>query len=102
MIVDTIATLLLPLSLVVAGFVIGCVLYWRGREPWARRTILASTAALVLLGYGCPTNTVMHWLEHRYPALDPATAQDARWIVVLGAGQRWRPGVPVSSAVEVS
>jgi len=65
--------------------------------------VTAALLGILVLSYGVPFDVALGRLESRYPpVLDVASLQDVRWVVVLGGGQRWRPGIPVSSAPEPS
>lgn len=92
---------IMPVPLLVAVLALATVLAWRKRTRRASRVLLTIGAGLLLsLGNKYVSARLIRPLEARYPAIPdfsgeavPGRLAECRYVVVLGAGNGWSPGM---------
>jgi uncharacterized SAM-binding protein YcdF (DUF218 family) len=90
-----------PLSIVACVLVFGWLLSWFDRWRKASAILLRLGAVLFLaLAYGLPFTRSARVLEDEYkPIVNAQTVGNVKWIVVLGGGHAFSPGLPINSQV---
>lgn len=99
-----VAWLFFPLSVCLGLLVVGLLVLWFGRrQTLGKALVTLGTALLVLFSWGPFADSLLRPDESAYPALmeppTPAGEGPVRWVVVLGAGYRPDPAVPVTARI---
>jgi len=99
MLKNIVAPLFYPLSLCIELLLLGLFLLWFTRKQRAGKTIVSlGVILLCLFSYCAVSDILLRPLEHKYPPLiNPADVHNIRWIVVLGGGLIYDPGIPATS-----
>ena len=94
----------LPLTLLVS-FVGLCLLWFTRRQRAGKVAVTLGLVALFLLSHGLVAGRLLQPLEQAFPAFETAalaggaigSAADAKYVVVLGAGTKSDPRLPITS-----
>lgn len=95
------ASLLMPLPIMVAVFVLGLVIWCCGRSRQGLMVCSAAVGFLVLLSWAPVADRLVGALEKHYPpVLEIAEYENIDAIVVLGGG--WSPDLPLQPSAQLS
>lgn len=94
-----VSPLFCPLTLCLLLMIVGLVLLWFRKKGRSGKVLLAfGVLMLTFFSYGAVADRLIAPLECRYPPIDLADAQGARWVAVLGAGaERYKTPRPALS-----
>lgn len=93
-----VAPLFFPMTLIFGILLLGLILILFTRRQRAGKVfVLIGVLLLGVLSYDPVPEMLLRPLEYKYPpVLNPATLQNVKWVVVLGAGHVSNPGLPVT------
>jgi len=88
-----------PLTLCLLLMIVGLVLLWFRKKGRSGKVLLTfGVLMLTFFSYGAVADRLTAPLECRYPPIDLAEAQGARWVAVLGGGaERYKTPRPALS-----
>ncbi len=99
-----VAPLFFPLSLILGILFFGLfLLLFTRRQRAGKVFVLIGALLLGVLSYDPVPEMLLRPLEYKYPpVLNPATIQDAKWVVVLGGGHVSDPSLPPISQLSLA